>query len=105
MATYFEIKLGNEPLQIINFSFYDNKIRLRVYFNEIAQNWFADISEPTRDEIIVKGLPLVCGVDLLDRSTTPYFFRVADNSANGLDPSQIDDWLRRCSLLIALKEV
>ena len=99
----YKIQIGDEPYQIINFDFFSSRIRLEIFFNSIAQRWFVNITEPNLNKTITKGMPLVVGANLLDRLDTPYFFRVVDNSRNGLDPQFKNDWVSRCTLYVALK--
>lgn len=99
---FYKIQIVDEPYQIINFDFFSNRIRLEIFFNSLAQRWFVNVTEPN-NKTIINGMPLVVGANLLDRVGTPYFFRVIDNSRNGLDPQFQNDWVSRCTLYVALK--
>ena len=66
----------------------------RVVWNDRAQTWSMDVTNSVTSEVVINGLTLVCGVDLL----APYglhasfgTFVVIDGLVTGLDPSKT--WL------------
>ena len=100
---FYKIEIGNEPHQIIDFDFFDNKVRLDLTFNTINKRWFVSVKDLKNDVIIANSLALVCGAVLLERVNTNYFMIINDLSENGLDPSSLDDFINRCELLVGLK--
>ena len=99
----YKIQIGDEPYQIINFDFFSSRVRLEIFFNSLAQRWLVKVTEPNDNKTIINGMPIVVGVNLLERVGTPYFFRIIDNSRNGLDPQFPRDWVARCSFYVGLK--
>ena len=42
---FYKIEIGNEPHQIIDFDFFDNKVRLDLTFNTINKRWFVSVKD------------------------------------------------------------
>ena len=100
----FKLNVGSEPYQIIDFNFFDERLRMTLTFNSLSNRWFMSLEKPNENEVICQSVALVCGVRLLERMNLPYFMVIYDNSENGLDPSHLTDFENRCSLFLFNKE-
>ena len=103
MTTLYQIPVTQSPYQEQTFEFNGVKIRLTLRFNSIGKFWAMDVFEPVNQQQICKGLSLVCGVPLLNRSTQPYFLWLTDESGANLDPMSLSDLGIRCLLYIGAK--
>lgn len=103
MTVLYQIPVTQFPYQEQTFEFNGVKIRLTLRFNSIGRFWAVDVFEPINRKQICKGMSLVCGVPLLNRTPQGYFFWLIDESGANLDPMSLSDLGTRCLLHIGAK--
>jgi hypothetical protein len=86
-----QITIGSEPKQKITILFEDTTIVLTVKFRATIASWTVDIN--FRDEELVNGKKLVCGLELLKQFNKPFDIVLVDNSTAGIDPFKQDDFI------------
>lgn len=101
--TTAQITIDTSPYQEQIFTFEGVTVRLTLRYIPTTDVWEADLYNETDREPIIYGLPLVCGVPLLERRNIPFFLWVEDTSGFELDPTGGSDLGRRCILYIESK--
>lgn len=93
-----QITIGTEGKQKITILYEDTTIVLTVKFRPTIQSWSFDVI--FRDEELINGKKLTCGLELLKQFNKPFDFVLVDNSKTGLDPFKQDDFEERISMYL-----
>lgn len=93
-----QVIISTEPKQKIIIPYEDTNIILIIKYRPTIQSWTMDIN--FRDEDLVNGKRLVCGIQMLKQFNKPFDFALVDNSKTGLDPFKEDDFTSRISIYL-----
>lgn len=92
------LNIGSEAIQRHTIIFDEFEIVLLLRFFPKTQHWAFDVEYKGRN---IYGEKLSVGVPHIVSANLPFDFWVTDNSGNGIDPFQIDDFSNgRCSLYL-----
>lgn len=89
------VNITSDPFQRHIVLLDEEEITIDLRFYPTIQQWFFDISYKTK---AVNGVKLSLGVLHINNTNMPFDFIVVDQSANGIDPFKVDDFMDRCRL-------
>lgn len=91
------INIGNEALQTLEVPFENNIINLTVRFSQTRSEWTVDLTYLART---INGVRLAVGTTSL-KNNLPFDFLIEDNSKQGFDPYDAEDFAQnRCTFFL-----